>query len=426
MLVKILPRRQLVDFIGPFLMALVVLTFILLMDRLFLMIDLLVRKGISAPTVGELVLLSMPFTMTVSTPLAMLIAAVMSYGRASHDNEIAALRTAGIPAFRVTIPLMIAGAALCGVMVYFNGYVAADSSFRMRNLMMDLATKKPALRIEPGVFLQDFEGYTIYIGAMDEKTSRIRDVRIYDHSQSGVPDLIVAPRGIIGSTPDEKYLTLTLDSGAVHQYLGEGKYRRMEFKEHVINLPYNEDLVRKDREYRGNAEMTLSGLATRMKSARNDLNAQGKIVKGILQKGKLLPGDSMRLDEERTKFRFKHREMDRLNIEVNKRYSLAFSCFLFLFFGAPVGILLRRGGMGIGFLVGLIFFAVFYILLLAGEEMANSGRLSPFVGMWLGNLLLFPVTVELSARTFFEYSFVQRIVRFRPVRNVISKIQNPK
>ena len=382
------------------------------MDRLFLMIDLLVRKGISAGTVGELILLSFPFVMTVSTPLAMLIAAVMSYGRASHDNEIAALRTAGVQVFRIFIPVMVAGAALCALMVYFNGYVAAEASFRMRNLMMDLATKKPAIRIEPGVFLQDFEGYTIYIGAMDEKTSRIRDVRIYDRTQGGVPDLIVAPRGAIGSTPDEKYLILTLDSGAVHQYLGDGKYRRLEFKEHVINLPFNEDMVRKDREYRGNREMTLSGLAQRMKSSGADVKAQGKVVKDVLKKGKLTPGDSMRLDEERTKLKFKQREMDRLSTEVNKRYSLAFSCFLFLFFGAPLGILLRRGGMGIGFLVGLIFFAVFYILLLAGEELANSSRLSPFVGMWLGNLILFPVTVELCARTFFEHSFVDRAWRW--------------
>jgi lipopolysaccharide export system permease protein len=77
-----------------------------------------------------------------------------------------------------------------------------------------------------------------------------------------------------------------------------------------------------------------------------------------------------------------------------------------------LGILLRRGGLGSGFLVGLIFFAVFYILIVAGEEFASSGRLSPFVGMWLGNIILFPVTVELCARTFFEYSIVSRLGRW--------------
>jgi lipopolysaccharide export system permease protein len=409
---------MLLDFVGPFLLALAVLTFILLMDRLFLMIDLLVRKGISALVVGELVVLSMPFVLTVSTPLAILIAAVMSYGRASHDGEIGALRAAGIHVFRVFVPVLVLGLGLCGLMVYFNGYVAPESSFRVRNLMMDMATKKPSVRIESGIFLQDFEGYTIYVGALDDKTLRVRDVRIYDRSRSGIPDLIVAPSGSLATTPDERYLTLTLDSGAIHQYLGDDNYRRVAFKEHVINLPLNTDLVRKDREYRGNKELTLAGLVKRRRTTSNELKTQVKTVRDLTVRGKLSMPDSMRLDEERSKLKYKQRELDRFDIEVNKRFSLAASCFLFLFFGAPLGILLRRGGLGAGFLVGLIFFAVFYILLLAGEEMANSGRLSPFIGLWLDNLILLPVTIELVGRTFFEYSFIERFRRVRPVRPV--------
>lgn len=405
---KTLPRYFLLDFVGPFLLALFVLTFILLMDKLFLMIDLLVRKGISAGTVGEMVLLSLPFTMSISTPLAMLIAAVMSYGRASQDNEIAAIRTAGIQVFRVFIPVVLAAVALAGLMVYFNGFVVADSSFRLRNLMMDMATKRPAIRVEPGVFMQDFQGYTIYIGAMNEKTSRITDVRIYDRTQTGTPDLIVAPKGTLTATPDEKYLVLKLDSGALHQYLGEGKYRRVEFKEHVINLPFNDDLQRKDRGYRGNREMTLTDLGKRAQAMGKEIKAQQKVVKDLVKsrQGSFNQADSIRIGEERTKLRYKQKELDRFATETNKRYSLSFSCFLFLFFGAPLGILLRRGGLGTGFLVGLIFFAVFYILLVGGEDMATAGKLSPFLGMWLGNIILFPVTLELCTRTFLEYSLV--------------------
>lgn len=407
---KILARRFLLDFIGPFLLALLVLSFILLMDRLFLMIDLLVRKGVRLVTVAELIALSLPFVLTISTPLAILIASVMSFGRASQDNELAALRTAGIQIFPVFLPTLLAGLALGALMVCFNGFVAAEANFRMRNLMMDLAIKKPAIRIEPGVFVHDFEGYTIYVGAIDEKTARVRDVRIYDRTRGGIPDLIIAPYGRLSTTPDERFFVLTLDSGALHQYLSEGKYRRLEFREHTINLPYNQELMRKDREYRGNREMLLSDLYQRLRINRQDIAKQTKVVRDLLSRERLTPGDSMRLDEERARLRIKQRENDRLLIEINKRYSLAFSCFLFLVFGAPLGILLRRGGLGIGFLVGLIFFAVFYILILAGEELASSGRLSPFVGMWLGNIILLPVTVELSARTFFEHSFLLPVI----------------
>jgi len=415
---KTLARYLLFDFIGPFLLAVTVLTFILLMDKLFLMIDLLVRKGIGVGTVGQLILLSLPPTMSVSTPLAMLIAAVMSYGRASQDNELGAIRTAGIQVFRVFVPVMIAGVALAGLMLYFNGYVVADSSFKLRNLMMDLATKRPAIRVEPGVFMTDFEGYTIYIGTISEKTSAITDIRIYDRTQAGTPDLIVAPKGTLSSTPDEKYLVLTLDSGAIHEYLGQDKYRRVEFNEHVINLPFNEDLQHKERDYRGNHEMTLTALNKQMGQLGKDAKNQQKAVRDLVKnkKGPWNQADSIRIGEERTKLRHKQKDIDRLSTETNKRWSLSFSCFLFLFFGAPLGILLRRGGMGTGFLVGLLFFAVFYILLVGGEDLASSGKLSPFVGMWLGNIILLPVTVELCSRTFLEYSIIGHLRRWLGAR----------
>jgi len=412
---KTLARSLLLDFVGPFLFALFALTFILLMDRLFLMIDLLVRKGIPLSVVAELVVLSMPFVMTISTPLAMLIAAVICYGRASQDNEIAAIRSAGIQVFRVFVPVVGLGIALFGLMVWFNGYVAAESNFRLRNLMMDMATKRPAIRIEPRVFMTDFEGYTIYIGTMNEKTSQVTDVLIWDRTQSGTPDLIVAPRGNVAATADEQYLKVVLDSGELHQSLPDRKYRRLAFREHTIYLPLNEELVRRDREYRGNREMTLTNLEQRRRTASQDLAAQRKTIGEILKKAKLTIGDSIRLNEQRNNLRVKQRELGRYHIEINKRYSLAFSCFLFLFFGAPLGILLRRGGLGVGFLVGLLFFAAFYILLLAGEELAGSGRLSPFFGMWLGNILLLPAILELCGRTFFDYSFLDLIWYHLPV-----------
>lgn len=405
---KTLARYLLFDFIGPFLLSVTVLTFILLMDKVFLMIDLLVRKGIGAAAVGQLILVSLPPTMTVTTPVGMLIASVMCFGRASQDNELAAVRTAGIQVFRVFVPVMLAGVALAGLMVYFNGFVAADASFKLRNLMMDMATKRPAIRVEPGVFMTDFQGYTIYFGTINEKTSEITDIRIYDRTQGGTPDLIVAPKGRLTSTPDEKYLVLTLDSGAIHQYLGEDKYRRVDFTEHVINLPYDEDLQHTDRNYRGNQEMTLTALNRQMGQLLKDAKAQQKVVHDLIKnkKGPWNQADSIRIGEEVTKLGYKQKDVSRLATEVNKRWSLSFSCFLFLFFGAPLGILLRRGGLGAGFLVGLLFFAAFYILMVAGEDLATSGKLSPFIGMWLANILVLPVTVELCARTFLEYSII--------------------
>jgi lipopolysaccharide export system permease protein len=109
----------------------------------------------------------------------------------------------------------------------------------------------------------------------------------------------------------------------------------------------------------------------------------------------------------RSRVRYKNLEVARYQVELQKRLSLAFSAFFFVLFGAPLGLLLRRGGVGTGFIVGLIFFALYYILLLAGENMAESGRLSPFVGMWLPNIILVLPVTELFLRAFYEKSLLR-------------------
>ncbi|MEO0093533.1 MAG: LptF/LptG family permease, partial [candidate division WOR-3 bacterium] len=129
---------------------------------------------------------------------------------------------------------------------------------------------------------------------------------------------------------------------------------------------------------------------------------------------------NFQIQEIETKVRYKWQELNRYLVETHKKFSLAFSCFFFLFFGAPLGILLRRGGIGFGFIVGLIFFAIYYILLIAGEELADSGRLSPFIGMWLPNLFLLPIVVELFLRTFWEKSVIRFIKGWW--QSILSKI----
>ncbi|MGQ9707643.1 MAG: LptF/LptG family permease, partial [bacterium] len=119
----------------------------------------------------------------------------------------------------------------------------------------------------------------------------------------------------------------------------------------------------------------------------------------------------VRQDELKTSLRYRRVEIVRSLTELHKRFSLAFSCFFFLLFGVPVGLLLRRGGIGTGFIVGLIFFAIYYILLLAGENMAENSKLSPFLGMWLPNLILILPVTELMGRALFEFSALWMLFR---------------
>lgn len=416
---KILDRYLIKEFIGPFFLSLAVLAFILLMDRLFLLVDLLVRKGISILVVGEIALLSLPSVIAYTSPLGTLISSVMVNGRLAQDNEIIAIRAAGISLYRVFLPLGIITFSLMIVMTGFNGFLWPESEHKIRGLLMDVARKKPTTRIQEGIFMNEFEGYTIYIGKIEERKSKIHDIAIFAKEPKGTPQLITAKSGSISNIEGEGYLTFTLFDGEIHELIEKERYRRLAFTKHVINIPVDVEMVRKERHYRGDSELILSALINKV----NEIDRQIKELKNSrteVAKKEIKPPDRklLEMNELDTKIRYKRQEMNRYQVETHKKFSLAFSCFFFLFFGAPLGILLKRGGIGFGFIVGLIFFAVYYILLIAGEDFADSGRISPFIGMWLPNLILIPFIIELFLRTFFERSII------RSIKNLIVRLRH--
>jgi len=408
--VKILQRYALRQFVPPFFLAILVLTFVLLMDRLFLLADMLVRKGVAVGVVSEVALLSLPFVVSICAPLGSLIAGVISFGRMAQDNEIRVIRAAGIRTIRLFTPVAVACLLLLAAMVGFNGYVLPESQHRVRNLLTDVARKRPAMRVREGEFMDDFPGYMIYIGSIDERRSTVRNVAIFETgARKGTPGFVTAPLGDISYTPDDAYMVMTLLDGEMHELIDAGTYRRLLFKRHVINVAMDDNLVRRDREYRSNEEMLLPQLASTMKRLNKDrVDLRGKADEAG-QKAKASDPDKLKYDELKSRVRYKSLEVARYQVELQKRLSLAFSAFFFVLFGAPVGLLLRRGGVGTGFIVGLVFFALYYVLLLAGENMAESGRLSPFVGMWLPNIILVLPVAELFLRAFYEKSLLRLV-----------------
>ncbi len=401
---RLLERETLKQFIPAFLFAIAVLAFVLLMDRLFLLADLLVRKGVPVVVVGEIALMSLPFVISISAPLGGLIGGVIAFGRMAQDNEVAAVRASGVPAWRLFLPALVFGAVLVPVMAGFNGFILPEAQHRVRNLLTDIARKRPALRLQERVFVDDFPGYMVYLGAIDERRSTVANVVIFEQARGKrAPAVVTAPRGRIEYTPDDRYMVLTLFDGEIHELISNDNYRRLSFQGHIINVLGDWELVRREREYRSEDEMLISHLFSRVR----EIKASVKEMQGRSKPGE---GSYRDRDEEfKAKWRYRNLEMVRFLTELQKRFSLAFSCLLFLLFGAPVGLLLRRGGVGTGFIVGLVFFAVYYVALVGGEHFAENGRISPFLGMWLPNIILVVPVAELMGRGFFEVSLLGKI-----------------
>jgi len=375
-LVKIIYRYILKEQIGPFFLGFSVLTFVLLMDRIFELLDLLIGKGLPFLVVLEVFVLSLPFILAVTIPMAVLVATLMSFGRLSQDNEVTALKASGVSFYRLLAPVLLASLLLAVFMAYFNNYILPESNHRVKNLLIDITQKRPTLKIKEGVFINDFEGYNILIKKVDVKRSRIYDVTIYEKSEGKRPRTIMAKKGEILFSPDGKTLQIRLEGGEIHE-LDEAdpdRYLRLTFKKHTIILPVNTELVRQNREYRSDREMSAQAMWMEVRKLKKE------ITQRELRK-KLSSSEIQDLE-------FKRRQISQYLVEIHKKYAIPFACFVFVLLGAPLGTIVKRGGIGVGFGLSLIFFVLYYIFLVVGEELADRRMVSPFLAMWAANIVL--------------------------------------
>jgi lipopolysaccharide export system permease protein len=418
---RVIDRYFLKEFLPPCFFSIFALTFILLMDQLFRLIDLIVRKGLALAIVGQILVYTLPFIISFTAPMSILVAIVMSFGRFSQDNEILALKTSGISFFSILrTPLMVVGVIMIGLMM-FNNFIVPEANHRASNLLTDVARKRPAVRLPEGVFTNEFPGYTIYIRKKDERTSKIHDIAIYDLKNNLI---VTAPEGELQTIENEDLLRFILYNGELHQLVDNDKYQKTTFSTQIINMQMNTDLIRKERKLRNEDELDARGLYKRIDEIRKEMGD----TRAFIQKtgedaiARYLDGDIHSLDAGRFQIEQKlsvlngkMRNRARYLLELNKKFSLAFACIVFLLIGAPLGYLYRKGGIA-GILMGIMLFSMYYILVISGEELANRRNFSPFWAMWLPNVILL-----VPAILFFWIAEYERLPRIKNGKEASSK-----
>lgn len=216
-----------------------VVTFVLTMDLLFDYLDLLIGKGIPALIVLQLFVYGLGWMIALSIPCAVLVASLMTFGRLSQDNEIRAMRANGVNAFSILLPSLVSAGVISLLLALFMNFVLPDSNHAFANLLMDISRKRPAAQIKEGVFIDDFEGYSLLINKIDDRTGKMSNVTIYDFHTGSVPTTIFAKKGRLAFSEDKNTLTLYLQDGEIHEIpdaTEPRKYRRLVFKTHVINI----------------------------------------------------------------------------------------------------------------------------------------------------------------------------------------------
>ncbi|MBD3285603.1 LptF/LptG family permease [candidate division WOR-3 bacterium] len=390
-------RYLLTRYLSLLVLSWVVLTGIFLMDQLFLMFNLIITKGVELRHVAETLVYVLPFVMAMSVPLAAMAGAMMTFGKIAQDNEIVALRSAGVRLSSVFTPIFLATLIFSVLMVGFNLYVVPEANHRRREIMGDVASKNPTVRLESGRFNSEFRGYTIYIGDMKEKQNAIYDIMVSE-DKPPVPTIITAPSGKLITTPDERYMQMILYDSETHQQIGNS-YRRIKSDTQVINLELNTELIRRERSHRNDREKTLAIMLEELDTNRIMLASYTEELEG---KG------SEDVEKEKIERRIESikDKNSHLTVEINKAIAMAIAGILFVCFGAALGGKLKRGEIGLAIVLSLIFFAFYYIMIIGLEKYAKSGKVDAGLAMWIPNLVFLPFTVEVFAEVFFERSLL--------------------
>jgi len=428
----LLERYVLRQLLRPFLMGVIVVTFLLTMDFLIDYLDLFLNKGIDLFTVLRLFSLGLGWMLALSIPCGVLVGVLMTYGRLAQDNEFVALRASGIHLFRVISPTLWAGLVVAIALTLFNNYVLPDMNHSFANLLLAINKKRPTTQIQEGVFIDQFDGYNMFIGRLDDRTGRMQDILIYDFSRRDEPPrTILARRGRLEFEAQQGRLSLLLEDGEIHE-AAKGPspvYRKMEFERQTLNIQGARDaLEQADGRTRGQREMSIrqmrhkiieltaerdryrersTGLLEQIGVAsiyqlpgmqRHALLAAGlALLRGRHEPSEAPPPEGFWTPERRRlaeEAKVAHlqaeaaaKRADQYRVEVQKKFSIPAACIVFVLLGAPLGIRARRGGLAAGFL-SAGFFMFYYLCLVGGEQLADRQYLAPWLAMWLPNVAL--------------------------------------
>ncbi len=436
---------------GPFAFSLVTLMFIFLLQFIMKFIDQLVGKGLSPWVIIELVALNLSWMLVLAVPMSVLVATLMAFGDLSSRNEITAMKASGVSTYRMMFPGFLAATVVAILLVMFNNYVLPESNHRLKALTIDIRRKRPTLTLEPGVFSQDIQGYSILVRKTFEQSNDLEGVTIYDYTNPSVLVTITAERGRMSFSPDFRKFIMDLQNGEIHQLDLQKRqsYRRIRFESHRIAMDVEgfdfersseSAFSRGDRELGAQAmwvivdsldrirqglesefaaamvretERQLRGQMDTIPSAVSYSNATaaGAAVNRARYNATNVATYGFRIDGL-------DRQIDQYMVEINKKYSIPAACLVFILVGAPLGIMAKRGGFGIAATLSLGFFVLYWAFLIGGEKLADRDILSPFFGMWSANIIIGIMGILLTIRIAREtvtinWDFFQRFIPLR-------------
>ncbi|MEO5585840.1 MAG: LptF/LptG family permease [Flavobacteriales bacterium] len=433
---------------GPLLVTFLIVLFLFSMQWLWKWVDDLMGKGLPWDVLTKLIAFATSAFVPAVLPLAVLLSSIMTMGGLGERSELTPMRSAGLGLFKILAPLVVFVIGLAGFSFYFSNNVLPVANLKFQSLLWDVTRAKPALNLRPGVFFGGLDGFSIRVGEKNDQTGELKDVLIYDHRKpfQANKTVVRAEKGAMRRSTDGHYLVLVLENGRIYDDQSDnptrsngaypllrGRFQREEirldlsgmgmkrtdedlFKDHykmltLGQLQYAEDSLAKrlDAREREQEQNLRNGLLVMRDSTMANAAAAPSEGGGLLaaapvqdrkvwfqsasDKARNTITELGRFVDERAD---RAEQISKFQVEWHRKLMLAFACVVFFFIGAPLGAIVRKGGMGVPAVIAITFFLVFHILSYSTEQMVKAGTLAAWPGMWISTLVLLPIGIFLT------------------------------
>tara|TARA_B110000196_G_scaffold70037_1_gene59848 strand:- start:873 stop:2006 length:1134 start_codon:yes stop_codon:yes gene_type:complete len=356
----------------------------------------------------------------------------MVIGKLGEDYELAALQSSGISLLKIMKPIFLIVIVISSFSYIFSNYIMPIANFKGGSLLYDIKKKKPALNIKEGIFYNDIDGYSIKIETKSDNGNTLNNILIYDHTNnSGNKKVIIAESGNMNITNDERYMELNLFNGISYIEIEEIKkskknpHRKISFDKELIRFDLASfNIKNSELLYKGHyAMLNNQQLLNSIDSLKNKVIIKEKLIYSRLEKNyhykqdvnQNFNNDIIKINKNRiyetaiNKLRvlrsvcksnsydleYKKKIISKHKIEWHRKISIAFSCIIMFLIGAPLGAIVRKGGFSIPLLMSIILFVIFYVTSIIGEKSAKDLIISPIAGMWMANIIFFPISIYL-------------------------------
>ena len=427
-----------------------------MMQFLWKYVDDMVGKGLEMSVLAEFFFYSALSLVPVSLPLAVLLAALITFGNFGERFELLAMKAAGISLIKIMSPLIVLMVGVCCVSFYFQDVIGPKAQVKLWTLLMSMKQKSPELEIPEGVFYDEIEGYNLYVKHKDRKTGMLYDMLIYNFDNGFEnAQIIKSDSGRIEMTADRKHLYLHLFSGEQFENLKSQNtdrnnvpYRRETFSEKHIIIEFDSDFsmvddgvitghsssknmaslqadidsmrVRNDsvgRQYyvecKEGTYQTLVPISTKDSVRLDEAHAAGPIsadsvlqAATLSQKTSVLTTAAKQADAAGSDWKYKSIDIQQTDSNLRRhvaawheKITLSLACMIFFFIGAPLGGIIRKGGLGMPVVVSVLIFIFYYIVNNTGFKMARDGKWIPWIGMWTSTAILAPIGAYLTYKS---------------------------